>query len=28
VMLASNGKGFPSHQDEMYGILYSMKITH
>ncbi|HSB29385.1 MAG TPA: hypothetical protein VLE19_16065 [Pyrinomonadaceae bacterium] len=28
VMLASNGKGFPSHEDEMYGILYSMKITH
>jgi len=28
VMLASNGKGFPTHQDEMYGILYSMKITH
>jgi len=28
VMLASNGKGFPSHQDEMYGILYSMKVTH
>jgi hypothetical protein len=28
VMLASNGKGFPSHQDEMYGILYSMKATH
>jgi hypothetical protein len=28
VMLASSGKGFPAHQDEMYGILYSMKITH
>ena len=28
VMLASNGKGFPTHQDEMYGILYSMKVTH
>jgi hypothetical protein len=28
VMLASDGKGFPKHQDAMYGILYSMKITH
>jgi len=28
VMLASNGKGFPKHQDELYGILYSTKITH
>lgn len=28
VMLASNGKAFPTHQDEMYGVLYSMKITH
>jgi len=28
VMLASSGKGFPNHQDEMYGILYSTKITH
>jgi len=28
VMLASSGKGFPKHEDAMYGILYSMKITH
>src|SRR4030095_5148166 len=28
VMLSSTGKGFPKHQDEMYGILYSSKITH
>jgi len=28
VMLASSGKGFPNHQDAMYGILYSMKLVH
>jgi hypothetical protein len=28
VMLASTGQNFPVHQDAMYGILYSMKITH
>jgi len=28
LMLASTGKYFPVHQDEMYGILYSTKITH
>ncbi len=28
VMLASSGTGFPNHQDAMYGILYSTKITH
>jgi hypothetical protein len=28
VMLATDGKGFPNHQDEMYGILYSTRITH
>ena len=28
VMLASDGKDFPRHQDAMYGILYSTKITH
>jgi hypothetical protein len=28
VMLATDGKGFPKHQDEMYGILYSSRITH
>jgi hypothetical protein len=28
VMLASSGKGFPQHEDAMYGVLYSMKVTH
>jgi hypothetical protein len=28
LMLSSSGKGFPQHQDAMYGILYSSKITH
>lgn len=28
LMLSSSGKGFPQHQDAMYGILYSIKITH
>jgi len=28
LMLASTGKNFIKHQDEMYGILYSTKITH
>jgi len=28
VMLSSSGKGFPQHQDAMYGILYSTKIQH
>jgi hypothetical protein len=28
VMLSSSGKGFPEHQDAMYGILYSTKIQH
>ena len=28
LMLSSTGKGFPQHQDAMYGILYSTKITH
>ena len=28
VMLASTGEHFPVNQDAMYGILYSMKITH
>jgi len=28
VMLSSTGKGFPEHQDAMYGVLYSMKIVH
>jgi hypothetical protein len=28
LMLSSSGKGFPEHEDAMYGILYSTKITH
>jgi len=28
IMLSSNGKGFKEHQDEMYGVLYSMKVVH
>jgi len=28
VMLASDGRDFERHKDAMYGILYSMKITH
>lgn len=28
LMLSTNGKGFPKHQDEMYGIMYSTKIVH
>jgi hypothetical protein len=28
VMLASNGKDFDSHKNEMYGILYSTKVVH
>lgn len=28
LMLSSNGTGFPKHEDTMYGILYSTKITH
>jgi hypothetical protein len=28
LMLSSNGKGFPKHQDEMYGVMYSTKIVH
>ena len=28
LMLASSGKDFPQHQDAMYAILYSTKITH
>jgi hypothetical protein len=28
LMLSTNGKGFPQHQDEMYGIMYSTKIVH
>ena len=28
VMLSSSGKGFPQHQDAMYGVLYSTKLVH
>ena len=28
LMLASSGKDFPRHQDAMYAIMYSTKITH
>jgi hypothetical protein len=28
LMLSSTGKGFPEHQDAMYGVLYSTKIVH
>ena len=28
LMLSTNGKGFPQHQDAMYGIMYSTKIVH
>ncbi|HEX9421839.1 MAG TPA: hypothetical protein VF899_01255 [Pyrinomonadaceae bacterium] len=28
LMLSSNGRGFPRHQDEMYGIMYSTKLVH
>lgn len=28
LMLSSTGKGFPKHQDAMYGIMYSTKLVH
>ena len=28
LILSSSGRGFPKHQDEMYGVLYSTKIVH
>ena len=28
LMLATNGKSFDQHKNAMYGVLYSMKITH
>jgi len=28
LILSSSGKGFPQHQDAMYGVLYSMKMVH
>jgi hypothetical protein len=28
VMLSTDGKDFPRHEDAMYGVLYSMKLVH
>src|ERR1044071_10000265 len=28
LMLSSDGSGFPKHQDEMYGVMYSTKLVH
>src|SRR6185295_2969552 len=28
LMVSTTGKGFPEHQDAMYGVLYSTKIVH
>lgn len=28
ITLSSSGKGFPNHEDEMYGVLFSMKLGH
>jgi hypothetical protein len=28
VMLSTNGKGFPEHENEIYGVLYSTKLQH
>jgi len=28
LMLSSSKKGFPQHEDEMYGVMYSTKIVH
>lgn len=28
LMLSSSGKGFPQHQDEMYGVMYGTKLVH
>jgi hypothetical protein len=28
LMLSSDGGGFPKHQDEMYGVMYSTKLVH
>jgi hypothetical protein len=28
IILSSSGKGFPEHQDEVNGVLYSMKLAH
>lgn len=28
LMLSTNGKGFPEHQDAMYAVMYSTKLVH
>jgi hypothetical protein len=28
LMLSTNGKGYPQHQDAIYGVLYSTKLVH
>ena len=28
LILSTDGKGFPDHQDAMYGVLYSTKLVH
>jgi len=28
LMLSTNGKSFPKHQDTMYGVMYSTKLVH
>lgn len=28
IILSTDGKDFPRHEDEMYGVLYSMKLDH
>jgi hypothetical protein len=28
LILSTNGAGFPKHEDELYGILYSTKVVH
>lgn len=28
LILSSSGKGFPKHEDAMFGVLYSMKLVH
>jgi hypothetical protein len=28
IILSSSGKGFPQHQEEIYGVLYSTKLAH
>lgn len=28
LMLSTTGKGYPKHADEMYGVMYSLKLVH